>query len=604
MITTPFSVRHPKYTEKSTEWCKWRDTMTTGDEYIQRYMQKYSAREGDSEFAERKKFAPVPAHAKSCLIEIRNSIFKQLVNVDRRGGSETFRKCMGGENYGVDLHGNSMGQFVGIELLQELLSMGRVGVFTDMPEIDGASLAAQVGKRPYYYLYKTEDILSWTFRPGRPDEYSNLILRDYTEITDSTFNLPCDTTQRIRHIWLDHGVVKIEWWIEIPGTNVGDDPRYIRQNFQGEEISEPIVLDIDHIPFAVAEISDSLLADVANYQIALMNLNSSDISYLQKAGYPFYVEQRDERNASSYLKKVVPGDDGKGVTANAGNKDSEISVGASSGRYYAPDMDQPAFIHPSSEPITASMAKQDQLKEDIRTIMNLSLSNVKAKMASEGSKAMDNQGLESGLSAIGLVLERLERKCAFYWAMFENNSKNPPITITYPATYAAKSDEDKRKNVEAWADIRNRIPSVTTGKWANKNIVREILGDRLTPNELDQIFTEIDKSEITMCDPEIVLQLVESGILDKKRAARILGIPEEAVEQASKEHLERLLQIQQTQVKTDAGPSNPAARGLNDQAPDKSGGKNEKKKAFDQTSEGRPQKQGRGPGKNTNKSGE
>jgi hypothetical protein len=604
MITTPFSVRHPDYQIKADEWIKWRDTMTTGNSYINKYLQKYSIRESQPEFEERKKFAPVPAFAKSCLIEIRNSIFKQLGCVERRGGSEDFQACMNGENFGVDLHGNSMNQFIGIEVLLELLAMARIGVYTDMPELEGSSLAAQAGKRPYYYFYKTEDILSWTFRPDKPDEYSNLILRDYTEKTDGIFGLPCGTVERIRHMWLEDGVVKAEWWVQElvdpNSTPINEEQkyRYIRQDFKGREISEPVVLEIPAIPFVVGEISDSLLADVANYQIALMNLNSSDIAFLSKAGYALYTEQKDFRDSSNYLKTGKPGADGTAAAANSSPADSEIKVGASAGRYYGPDMERPGFIHPSSEPIEASMAKQGSIKEDIRSIMNLSLSNVKSKMASQGSKELDNQGLDSGLAAIGLVLERMERKCAMYWQMYEG--KTQKVVINYPENYSKASDEDKRANVKAWTDIRNRIPSPIFARWADKRIVKELLGESLSSTELKEIYDELDAAEITLSDPEIIIQFVEAGMLDKVRAGKPFGIPKQAVEDASKEHEERLKLIQESQTPPDNGNPQPnaAARGINDLAPDKSGGKTEKKKAFDQTGEGRPQRQGRGSGKN------
>jgi hypothetical protein len=37
------------------------------------------------------------------------------------------------------------------------------------------------------------------------------------------------------------------------------------------------------------------MEDIADYQIALMNLESSDINYMLKSNFPFYVEQYDPR---------------------------------------------------------------------------------------------------------------------------------------------------------------------------------------------------------------------------------------------------------------------------------------------------------------------
>ncbi len=58
------------------------------------------------------------------------------------------------------------------------------------------------------------------------------------------------------------------------------------------------------------------------------------------------------------------------------------------------------------------MSKQQQLKQDIRDLVNLNLSNIKPKLQSAESKQIDEHGLEAGLSALGLVLEHAERKAA------------------------------------------------------------------------------------------------------------------------------------------------------------------------------------------------
>src|SRR5690606_23205445 len=119
----------------------------------------------------------------------------------------------------------------------------------------------------------------------------------------------------------------------------------------------------------------------------------------------------------------TPSEDGDGTAATATKaKEHDLKVGVVHGRRYGKGLDRPGFIHPSSEPIKASMAKQDALKNDIRTLINLSLSNIKPKMASAESKSLDERGLEAGLSNIGLVLEHCERKIAHYWSLYEGST--------------------------------------------------------------------------------------------------------------------------------------------------------------------------------------
>ena len=73
------------------------------------------------------------------------------------------------------------------------------------------------------------------------------------------------------------------------------------------------------IPFILLDIGESLMKDVANHQIALLNLGSSDVSYALKANYPFYTEQQDLRAVGDHLKHNVNPDG----TAQIGGQPAE-----------------------------------------------------------------------------------------------------------------------------------------------------------------------------------------------------------------------------------------------------------------------------------------
>ena len=64
------------------------------------------------------------------------------------------------------------------------------------------------------------------------------------------------------------------------------------------------------------------------------------------------------------------------------------------------------------------MELQAKLEDDIRKLIHLAVANT-ANRATAESKSFDNQGLEAGLSYIGLVLEAAERQIAEYWAAYE-----------------------------------------------------------------------------------------------------------------------------------------------------------------------------------------
>src|SRR5690606_20232795 len=125
------------------------------------------------------------------------------------------------------------------------------------------------------------------------------------------------------------------------------------------------------------------------------------------------------------------------MAGDQGAEDSDIKVGVSVGRAYALGTERPGFIHPSSEPLKASMELQRKLERDTRELVNLAVAQLGQQSAE--SKQMDPAGLEAGLSFIGLVLENGERKIASHWASYENSK---PATIKYPDRYSLKTDAD------------------------------------------------------------------------------------------------------------------------------------------------------------------
>ncbi len=157
------------------------------------------------------------------------------------------------------------------------------------------------------------------------------------------------------------------------------------------------------------DIGDSMIKDVVNHQIALLNLGSSDVNYALKANFPFYIEQRDMRAGGSHLKNAV-GEDGTATTGGQASADSDIKVGTTQGRTY--DMkDESAGVHQSVERAAEGVDGRckRKLEDDIRKLIHLAVTATAARATAE-SKTMDNQGLEAGLSYIGLVLEAAERQ--------------------------------------------------------------------------------------------------------------------------------------------------------------------------------------------------
>lgn len=558
--------RHPGYLSGMTDWEKWRRTYDGGDSFRDSYLERFSTREDQADFATRKAVTPVPAFAKAAINDIRNAIYQRLRDVVRKGGSEVYQAAVNGNNLGVDHRGSTMNAFLGVKVLTELLVMGRVGVFVDHPLIPaGATLANVSQPAPYLYKYDIEDILSWTCsKPEAPSEFQALLLRDTTMQYDQSTLLPTLSVQRYRYLWIEGGRVHLQFF-----------------NLKKEEVDSaglpggPMQLELDRIPFVLLDIGGSLIKDVCQQQIALLNLGSSDVNYALRSNFPFYIEQKDMRAVGAHLKHAAT-EDGTATGGGQGAADASIKVGATHGRTYDKGMNPPAFINPSAEPLRASLELQDRIKRDIRELVNLAVSSLAVRVSAE-SKAMDNQGLEAGLSYIGLLLESAERQIAEFWAGYEerNPSKREVATIKYPERYSLKSDADRIKEAQDLEKLMAKVPGRRVKRELAKGIVQTLLGGKISMDDLAAINREIDNAHYTTSDPETIIQAVAGGLCGEKTGSIALGFDDDEYEKAREDHAARVERIAESQGVTKGG-SDPAARGLKDLSANPNAGKDEK----------------------------
>lgn len=572
------SLTHPLYDLCVRDWLKWRLTYEADEKYIQEYVTRFSRRETAYDFDRRKRVTPVPAFAKSAVNEIKNAIFQRTADTVRRGGPLSYQRAVRGEQGGVDLKGATMQWFVGHYILPEMLTMRKVGVYVDN-QPRAKTIADQQNKHPYLYTYRAEDIRCWSYSPVNEagiSEFNSVLLREYTYTYYQDTTLPNGEIERFRYLYIgEDGKVHVQFYDT-------------RGNLDGPEQ----ILEITKIPFIVFEISDSLLKDVANHQIALMNLESSDISYALKGNIPFYIEQFNPRDTIPQVKhaqanyaEIMPaamihyGPDGSnGPATRIEPNGEEVEVGAMQGRRYPQNMNPPAFIHPSPEPLKVSMQKQEQLKQDIRQLVHLALSTIQPKMASAESKQKDQQGLESGLSYIGLELERGERLIALYWQMYDNSTKEVS-TVIYPKQWSLKTPDEIKKEVEELQEIRDDLPSPTFRKEVNKKIAILMLGNHVPAETMEKIWQEIDSAKGVSGASKTIIADVEAGILSADTATILRGYPDDEATKAAADHMERLERITEAQMSgtgmhraavstasknLETELANPAARGIPD----------------------------------------
>lgn len=564
-------IRHPDYDLDLNSFEKWRDCYRGGDLFINRYIHKFSTRESDENFALRKSIAYAPTFAKAAINEIRNSIYQRMTEIARIGGLDNYKEAVLGKKGGVDLHGSSMNAYMGQDVLTELLLMGKVGIFVDKHRIDDPRMDLNRNKRPYLYYYTRENILSWDseYSYANGDElYTNLLLRTYLLEYDPETRLPYEYKEYYRHFWLrpSDGFVQVDDWIQ-----------YIDEESEDTKVKKvnEYVLQLTEIPFVMMDIGQSLMEDIGNYQIGLLNLASADLNYALRANTVFYIEQYDPASEQIYhrqptipkidpnnplvdIKKLDAAQLGTGTLANSSSKGEAVEVGGVSGRKYGKGLDPPGFIAPPAEPLKASMEKQAQMKDELRQIINLALSNVAPQHASAESKKEDRSGLENGLSGIGLELEYGERRIAALWAQYENSKEI--AEINYPRKYDLKSDADRQAEAKSLKELKGAAPSRIFALEVGKQIATVMLSGKVAAETLEKIHSEIDKAEYITSDAKEIQLDVESGLVSKTTASNARGYNgDKEVPIAEKEYTERMAQIAASQA-TGLG----AARGVGD----------------------------------------
>lgn len=558
------TLRHPQYTDNAYDFNRWRLCAKGGRHFIDFFLRRFNRRETHQDFEDRRFISYAPSFAKAALNKLKNTFYSRMSEIQRSGGPQSYIDAIEGLIGGVDRYGGSMNKFIGSEVLFELMAMRRVGVYVDREPNIGPTKAQLAGSSPYLYHYKTEDILTWdyTFQDGEYI-YKNVLLRDYDYTYDNDSGMVEGVTCRYRQVWRDEKEdnVKVQFWLENRDVNATEDI----------PDGDVIVLDLRRIPFVFAGLQESLLNDVCDYQVALLNIASADINYVFKANFPFYTEEYDPAAENVYQRRPIPGpaqkkvpinpDDGTEMSVEDSDTDrTQINVGTMQGRRFPKGAKPPQFIAPPTEPLKASIEKQEQMKAEILQLIDLAAAQAKPMHASAESKQLDDRGLESGLSYIGLELEYLEREIAKIWAEYEGGE---PANIKYPIKYTLKSDKDRVEEATALDKLKLSAPSKTYSKEVAKQVVQVMLADKVPTETIEKINQEIDEANYTTGDPNTINIAMQNGLADAKTASDALGFDgATAVPLAQKEHAARLALVQASQ-----SPNNAAARGNDDKAP-------------------------------------
>lgn len=558
---------HPTYNKSLKEWKLYRGVWASDDQFIEDYLKKVSKRETPDDFTIRKELAYIPAHAKTAVLEVRNSIYERFTDIARNGGSDNYQRWVAGEDGGVDGAGMTMNKFLGTICLTELLVAGRVGVYVDAPVVKKTTSKADAKEaKPYVYVYNAEDIRTWCYK-GNSGKLSTVLLRDSVYECDPLYGLEVSTSERYKLLSLESDELGTTVRVRFFDSKGDKDPNQPDQ-----------VLDIDEIPFTFKDLDHSILSSVAKHQVALLNTASTDLQFILKANHSVYLEQYD---ATSELAAFVKGandsfepdeDGSKNSAESAGTQTAEM--GTSGGRRYPIGTHAPSFINPSPETLEASMKKQEAIMAEIRQLVMLSVSSLSPDAV---TTEHDTQGLEAGLSYIGMTLQEFDRDIANLFAIYENDSSAPEVTINFPVDYRVRSEADRRAEAKDLIELLPKIPSLTYQKHTAIRIADLQVGHWVSTEVLAEIHKEIMSADVIQMDPTVIHADLEKGLVSEETASKARLYADGEIKQARLDHAARIARIKVAQTLGTGSE----ARGLDDEGVDPASAKDEKSSSQD-----------------------
>jgi hypothetical protein len=492
---------------QSVDWTEWRACFAGGRIFRDIYLEPYSDRETTKEYERRRDMTPIPSYARKEIVGIRNQIGHRLPDVTRIGGSSAWRDAVNGRGRGVDLKGSSMNSYIArpFGVLDDLLVIGKVGVLLDVPRVNGPTAAdIPANFRPYLSLYRVEQIKRLV--PAGPDSVSDWLAVSLEDDIPS-FNIETGESEikkRIRWFYLD---------------SERDDKLSIQiLDDKGEPTEPPILTESRSVPFVLPDIGMSLMADACSYQIAMLNMISTDSSYAVDSNFPVMTRQRGQVGASDYLIGA----------------DQEAETGTRKGIFYDKGLDAPAFIAAPTGPMEWSLELRREMKLEIHDLVTGALSSV----GGEGS-------IESGLASIGGTLNSMENRLWEHWAeaMSTNPSRREIPIVNYPVDWDVKSDKERVEEAEALLDLMNKLPGRQGKKEAAKRAYDKLYRGKVKDAELKKMKKEVDDAPYSTADPDILKMAGELGYVGTETASLALGFEEGESDVAKEEKAERAKQI-------------------------------------------------------------
>lgn len=474
-----------------------RAILTGGDAVLSTYLNQFSLQETPAEFYLRLNTSYAPGKVKSCVQKVALAILDRLGEVTRLGGDKTYIRATNGFDTGVDGQGRSMQAYLSNHLL-ELLIIGKMAFVVDKAPGDPLTLADVAS--PYIYAYSAEEILSYA------RQKSGAL---------SAIKFAC-----IEQLYDEHGLPESALAYTLTYSLI-DGATHIYDS----RTEAPTILALSVLPIVLYD-QPSLVTDAARHEVALLNLASADLHYALKSNFPFYTQQTDGSNRGGGLRReasTVTDADGNVIPIAASN---DITAGPTKGVQYPKGVDRPGFIAPPTEPLLASMKKQEAISDSIEDLIYLAV-------------ATQSTSIDAGLAKIGLQLQHLEQQLANIWAMYQGSAV---AIINYPDKYTLRTQEDRLKESSELLSQLPKFPTTTGQRELAIKAISLLLIDS-GKDVRDAIVAEISSALIVSNDPDQLRADHEAGLLSTSTACDARLYPPGEADKAKADHAERLERI-------------------------------------------------------------
>ncbi len=505
-ILTPKSIglvstRHPEWTKNVKDWEKWKLAYEGGKDFINSCLIPYSRRELHADYQLRRQITYNPAHSKQVLNKYRDAMMAKMHEIERTGDPLYLDLCTND----IDLKKNSMNSFVALEIMPLLMAQGRRYVIMDAHAVATGVTRDEDHGRPYIWAVGPEALVAWT-RDDK-DHINYCLIKEEAEITDPKTGFITSLQEQYRLMKLlqpneTYTIPKSKYTDSVTFTAGSTTEVIVRLlDRNSKDLIKPVLVPLPRLPLIEMTLVDALMKDIADIQICLLNLSSSDMNFLYRGNFPIFVKNVDlakkmikpraVKKPASLLQEIEL----KDREADQEDRVEHAEHGMNKGVSYDKGLQAPGFIAPQVANVTTSMAKQEEMKQEIRVLLDQSLVSMskKALQQSGESKLADRIGVEAGLAYIAGVCEVGERNISEIFHAFLGKS-GTASKIKYPTDFSAKDMNERLEESKSLAEVSTSVRSESFQKEMAKRCVSILLKHEINPSLIDSINNEIDNS--------------------------------------------------------------------------------------------------------------